>query len=315
MPFPIEDKLVIAVSSSAVFDMIAADRIFQDEGEDAYRKYQKDNLAVPFDKGIAFPFIKRLLRLNEVYPDVQPIEVIVLSRNDPDSGQRFYRSCKSHGLAITRGAFLNGKDPYPYISAFNAALFLSANERDVRSGVEAGMPAGLVLPTEATDDDTDLELRVAFDFDGVVADDEAETVYQESKDLGLFHQSEADKVEIPHNPGPLSDLIRKMAVFQKWEKKRAKSSQDFKPALRIAIVTARDAPSNERMITTLNEWGLEAVEAFFLGGVEKRRVLEVLRPHIFFEDQLTHLATAAAAVPSVHIPFGITNRPQLEHQP
>ena len=314
MPFPIEEKLVIAVSSSAVFDMIAADRIFREDGEDAYRKFQNDNLDVPFEKGIAFPFIKRILRLNEVYPDVLPIEVIVLSRNDPDSGQLFFRSCKSHGLTITRGAFLDGKDHYPYISAFNAALFLSAIESDVRSSVEARMPAGLVLPTEATDDEADMELRVAFDFDGVVADDEAETVYQESKDLGLFHQSETDKAQVPHNPGPLSDLIRKMAVFQKWEKKRAKTSPDFKPALRIAIVTARDAPANERMVTTLSEWGLEAVEAFFLGGVEKRRVLEVLKPHIFFEDQLTHLATAAAAVPSVHIPFGITNRPRSEEK-
>ena len=308
MPFPIEDKLVVAVSSSAVFDMTAADQIFRSEGVGPYRAHQLERLDEPFEKGVAFPFVRRLLRLNDVFPDLQPIEVIVLSRNDPDSGRRFFRSCRSYGLTISRGAFLNGKSPYPYIPAFNASLFLSATEADVRNAIDAKLPAGLVLPTLVADEDADSELRVAFDFDGVIIDDEAEAVFQETNDVNRFHESETSKILVPHNPGPLSDLILKLSALQKLEKERLQANPDFPPAIRVSIVTARDAPSNERMITTLNEWGLEAVEAFFLGGVEKKRVLDVLKPHIFFEDQLGHLKTAAATVPSVHIPFGVANR-------
>ena len=157
MPFDIENKLVVAVSSSAVFNMQEADGIFRSEGEAAYRKYQKERFDMPFEKGVAYPFIRRLLRLNTAYPEISPIEVIVLSRNDPDSGQRFFRSCRHYKLDITRGAFLEGKSPYPYIPAFNASLFLSANEEDVKKAIATGMPAGLVLPTEVVDNEDENE--------------------------------------------------------------------------------------------------------------------------------------------------------------
>lgn len=315
MPFEIEKKLVVAVSSSAVFDMTKADGVFRSQGESAYRTYQKERLDQPFEKGVAYPFIRRLLKLNQAYPELSPIEVIVLSRNDPDSGQRFFRSCRNYELDITRGAFLEGKSPHPYIPAFNASLFLSANKSDVDSAINAGHPAGLVLPTQAVDLDDGDELRVAFDFDGVIADDESEAVHQANpQDLESYESYEQERRDTPHNPGPLADLIKKMSALQKWEKEHVAKTDGAKRLLRIAIVTARNAPSNERMITTLNEWGLEAVEAFFLGGIEKRRILDVLQPHIFFEDQLKHLEPAAATVPSVHIPFGITNLPKVEEQ-
>ena len=199
MAYPIEKKLVVAVSSSAVFDMVAAEQIFRTEGDIAYRKYQLTHVENPFKKGVAFPFVKRLLGLNKLYPKEQPVEVVVLSRNDPDSGRRFFRSCQHYNLQITRGAFLTGKSPFPYVSAFNASLFLSANDSDVRDAVKCGLPAGLVLPTSITDNDDDLELRIAFDFDGVLADDEAETVYDQTHDLALFHQAELKKALTPHN--------------------------------------------------------------------------------------------------------------------
>lgn len=315
MPFEIEKKLVVAVSSSAVFNMTEADGVFRSKGEMAYREYQRERLDEPFERGVAYPFIRRLLKLNQAYPHLTPIEVIVLSRNDPDSGQRFFRSCRHYEIDITRGAFLEGKSPYPYIPAFNASLFLSANDKDVKDAIKAGLPAGLVLPTQVVDNDEGNELRVAFDFDGVIADDESETVFQQdTTNVDLFHDHEQANKDMPHNPGPLADLLRKMSAFQKWEKEYVSKNEGAKRLLRIAIVTARNAPSNERMITTLNDWGLEAVEAFFLGGIEKRRVLDVLQPHIFFEDQLKHLETAAATVPSVHIPFGVTNQSKLEEQ-
>ena len=307
MAYPIEKKLVVAVSSRAVFDLEEANAIFDAKGTEAYRKYQMERLDETLSKGVAFPFVSRLLRLNDLYPKQIPIEVVVLSRNSADVGQRFFRSCKHFGLDITRGAFLSGQSPYPYINAFNASIFLSANRTDVVNAIRAGLPAGLIMPTAAVDDEGDHELRIAFDFDGVLADDKSEQVYQEHKNLDLFHRHETERVDQPHEPGPLKDLFTKIGYFQKLESQREINEPGYKPALRVAIVTARNAPSNERVVTTLNSWGMNAAELFLMGGIEKRRVLEVLKPHIFFDDQLIHLELAAPAVPSVLVPFGVTN--------
>ncbi len=306
MPFPIERKLVIAISSSAVFDMRAADRIYRKD-ESAYRKHQLDNLRVPFEKGVAFPFIKRLLRLNEVFPDEEPVEVIVLSRNDPDTGQRFFESCKHYRFKISRGAFLCGKDPYPYVDAFNASLFLSSNANDVKGAIEAGFPAGLVLPTQARDEATSDELRIAFDFDGVIASDESEQVYQ-AEGLETFHTAEEANADTPLPPGPLHNLVRKLSFWQKFEAKRQQEDSSFKPLLRLAIITARNAPAHSRLVRTLEEWGLNATETFFMGGIDKGRILRVFRPHLFLDDQRAHLEDIAHEIPCVHIPFGIVNR-------
>ena len=257
--------------------------------------------------GVAFPFIKRLLNLNLAFPDLDPVEVVLLSKNDPDTGLRVFNSIKAHSLAITRGGFLNGRPPFKYMPAFNASLFLSANPDDVRNAILAGHAAGTVLRTNAVDDQSDQELRVAFDFDGVIVDDEAETVYK-THDLAQFQQTESDKVAIPHRPGPLSDLFRKLAVFQTLEHMKERKDSRYKRVLRTAIITARNAPAHERVVTTLRAWGVTADETFFLGGIEKKRVLEILKPHIFFDDQMDHLKSAAETIPSVHIPFGISNK-------
>lgn len=315
MAYPIDKKLVVAVSSRAVFDLEEANAIFDAKGTEAYRQYQMARLDEPLAKGVAFPFVSRLLRLNDLYPKQVPIEVVVLSRSSADIGQRFFRSCKHFGLDISRGAFLSGQSPYPYINAFNASIFLSANRTDVVNAVRAGLPAGLIMPTAAVDDEADHELRIAFDFDGVLADDKSEQVYQQHKSLDLFHQHETDKVNQPHEPGPLKDLFTKIGYFQKLEAQRQVDEPGYKPALRVAIVTARNAPSNERVVTTLNSWGMNAAELFLMGGIEKKRVLEVLKPHIFFDDQLTHLEPASEAVPSVLVPFGVANVDLLANVP
>ena len=310
MPYPIERKLVVAISSSAVFNMQAADSIFREQGEESYRAHQRDNLSEPFEKGVAFPFIRRLLHLNAIFSEDEPVEVIVLSRNDPDSGRRFFESCRHYNLNITRGAFLCGKPPYHYIEAFNASLFLSAKEDDVREALAAGMPAGLVLPTNSSDEPESNELRVAFDFDGVLAGDESEQVYR-AEGIGAFHQNEEAKAAEPHMPGPLHDLARKLSFWQKLEAKRLNEDPTYSPLLRIAIITARNAPSHTRFVRTLDEWGLTATETFFMGGIDKGRVLRVFRPHLFLDDQLTHLEGISNEIPCVHIPFGIANKSQL----
>ena len=311
MPYRIERKLVVAISSSAVFDMHDADKIFREDGRESYRRHQREHLNDPFGKGVAFPFIRRLLHLNTVFPNERPVEVIVLSRNDPDTGQRFFASCQHYGLDISRGAFLCGKDPYPYVESFNAALFLSANEDDVRRALKAGTPAGLVLPTSASDEPASDELRVAFDFDGVLADDEAEQVYQ-GQGLDQFHDAEHAKASKPLKPGPLHGLAQKLSYWQKFEAKRLKHDPGYRPLLRIAIVTARNVPAHKRLVRSLEDWGLTATETFFMGGIDKSHVLRVLKPHLFLDDQLSHLEAVADEIPCVHIPFGMVNETTTE---
>jgi 5'-nucleotidase len=222
---------------------------------------------------------------------------------------RVMRSIAHYGLDISRAAFMTGKSPYTYLPAFNAALFLSANEEDVKSAIDANYPAGLVLPSKIVDDEDDMELRMAFDFDGVIADDESETVFKKNNDLDEFHAHETRHMAVPHQPGPLADMFQKLALMQALEERAQRRDPSYQKILRIAIITARSAPSHERVVTTLKSWGVSANETFFLGGMQKSRVLSVFKPHIFFDDQLTHLKSEpGGTIPMVHVPFGIANR-------
>jgi 5'-nucleotidase len=266
----------------------------------------RDHQDEPFSRGVAFPFVRRFLSLNQMNPDDPPVQVVLLSRNDPDTGLRAFNTIKHFGLDITRGAFLGGKSPYRYLDAYNASLFLSANRDDVVRATAANLPAGLVLGDPADDDIEDKELRVAFDFDGVLADDEAEVVYHETQDLAAFHAAEAAKVSIPHHPGPMSKLFREFAKLQ--VDIPGDAGDQNVPRIRIAIITARNAPAHERMVTTLREWNVQPDETFILGGIEKRRILRVFKPHMFFDDQLGHLEGGSSYGAMVHVPFGIKNR-------
>lgn len=308
MPYDLKNRLVIGLASSALFDLTDSDHVFRTEGEEAYRAFQRSNQAIPLKHGVAFPFIRRLLSLNELDPTNPPVEVILLSRNDPDTGLRVMKSIQHHGLPMTRAVFLQGRSPHAYIPALNISLFLSANELDVKQAMLASYPAGQVLSTASPDNITDNELRIAFDFDGVIADDEAEAVYQETKDLADFHDHEKARVDVPHPPGLLAEFLKKISYIQKMEQQRVGSDASYRTKLRVSIVTARNAPSHERVINTMRAWNITVNEAFFLGGIEKKAVLEVLKPHIFFDDQRLHLDPVAAVLPSVHIPFGAANR-------
>ncbi|HGE6045656.1 TPA: 5'-nucleotidase, partial [Vibrio cholerae] len=307
VPYPIERKLVIAVSSSALFDLSESHSVFVDKGAKAYKEYQESHLNEVLKKGVAFPFIKRFLNINNHFKKQEPVEVVLLSRNSAATGKRVFRSIQHYGLNITRAAFMEGKSPFEYVPAFNASLFLSANEEDVRKAIDAGYPAGVVLPSESINDDGGDELRVAFDFDGVIADDESESVFKKDGKLDDFHAYEVANSHIPHQPGPLADLFQKLSFMQKLEDKEVEKNINYQRILRISIVTARNAPSHERVITTLEHWGVEANETFFLGGMEKDRILSRLKPHMFFDDQRSHLKSSAGDIPMVHIPFGIAN--------
>ena len=302
---PIEERLVVAIASSALFDLRESDEVFRERGAGAYREYQQAHLHTPLGKGIAFPFIRRFLAFNQRFPVERPIEVVLLSRNSVETGQRVFESINHHGLDIRRAAFLEGNSPYPYIGAFQAALFLTANEADVLSATDEGYPAGLVMHSEVADDLDDGALRVAFDFDGVIADDESETMFQQG--LEAFEQYEVERVHEPHQPGPLAPLFRKLAMLQQLEARAEADDPNYQPMLRTAIVTARGAPTHNRLVTTMKSWGVSANETFLLGGIEKHRVLETLRPHIFFDDNRRHLHSPAGNLPMVHVPFGVAN--------
>lgn len=311
MPYELDNRLVIGVASSAVFDLSDSDAIFKSQGEEEYRKFQEKNLNVPLPKGIAFPFIKRLLSLNDLSADPSDpfVEVVLLSRNDPDTGLRVMKTIEHYGLGMTRAIFMQGRSPYEYIPALNIALFLSGNKSDVDAAIKAGHPAGHVLDSQFSDDEADKTLRIAFDFDGVLAGDESESVMQKSG-LTEFHAHEVRNVTQPHNPGPLKEFLVRVSKIQSVEESYKVAHPEYENRIRVSIVTARNAPSHERALNTLKEWGVMANDAFFLGGIEKGRVLAVLKPHIFFDDQPGHLKSASAVVPSVHIPFGVINQRQ-----
>ena len=313
MPFPIEEKLVIGVASSALFDLSDSHQVYLDEGPEAYRSHQARQRDVILARGVAFPFIRRFLSLNRCFPQQAPVEVVLFSRNSPETGLRVMRSIAHYGLDISRAVFMSGKSPYPYLPAFNTALFLSANEEDVKSAITVDYPAGLVLPSAIADEEDDIELRVAFDFDGVIADDESETVYKRNNDLGEFHAHETLHMARPHQPGPLAGMFRKLAMLQQLEHDAQQADPDYRRIVHIAIITARSAPAHERVVTTLGSWGVSADETFFLGGMDKARVLSVFKPHIFFDDQLTHLKSGpGGTIPMVHVPFGVANRRVVE---
>lgn len=335
-PYDLDHRLVVGVSSSALFDLSDSQRVFDEQGIDAYRAYQDEHLDRPLRPGVAFEFVQRLLSLNDLSPVAGDplVEVFVLSKNDPTTGLRVMSSVAAHGLPISRAIFTQGVAPYAYIPALNISLFLSGDAGDVRTATGLGYPAGQVLgsaavghgaapgPTPGSVPDhapglpvappapdgapDDADLRVAFDFDGVLADDSAERVYQ-SDGLEQFHEYESARKVTEHLAGPILPFLRALSTIQRCEEERARQDPTYRPRVRVSIVTARSAPSHERAVNTLRSWGVTVNDAFFMGGADKGRVLRVLRPHIFFDDQRGHLDPVAREVASVLVPYGVTN--------
>jgi len=312
MAYPIEKKLVIAVASSALFDLSQSDQVYRDQGIAVYRRYQRRNENRKLGPGVAYPLVRRILRLNDGLSETDaPVEVVLMSRNDPDTGLRVLNSIERHALAISRAVFVSGGNPFRYMNALNASLFLSANTSDVRNAVQRGLPAGRVFPTTFSDRDDDPELRIAFDFDGVVADDSSEVIFKK-RGLDAFQKAEVQRALEPLREGPLARFFREISRLQRFERDKKVRDPNYVPRLRTAIVTARNAPAHKRVVATLRKWGIEVDEVFFLGGIAKGRILDEFRPHIFFDDQLSHIEGVAGATPSVHVPFGVANEPSPE---
>ncbi|WP_084127333.1 5'-nucleotidase [Demequina sp. NBRC 110054] len=306
--YDLHDRLVVGVASSALFDLTESDAYFREHGEMAYQDYQDRHLDDLLPPGPAFPFIKRLLTLNDLRPRDPLVEVIVLSRNDASTGLRVMRSVEKYALGVTRAFFTQGRSPLDYIPALGMSLFLTRNADDVLAAVKAGYPAGHVLENSAAYDDADRGLRIAFDFDAVLATDESERVFQ-TEGMDGFVANEVAKRDVAHAPGLLQPLVADLNRIQRLEQEKQAADPAYQPRLRIALVTARAAPAHERAVHSLRSWGVTVNDAFFMGGIEKARVLEVLRPHMFFDDQHGHLSPALEHVAGVHVPYGVANEP------
>jgi len=297
LAYSVEGKLVVAISSRALFDFEEENRVFEKDGEPAYIALQYARLDVPAREGVAFALVKKLLAFNT--PGQSRVEVVVLSKNDPVSGLRVFRSAKQAGLTIERGVFTRGRSPYRYLDALKANLFLSANEADVMAALDAKVPAARVYPesTQAASRHAD-EVRIAFDGDAVLFSDEAERVYQRDG-LDAFTRHEAARALQPLPPGPFKPLLEALHRLQ--------SEKNSPVKIRTALVTARSAPAHERAVRTLMEWNIAVDEAMFLGGLAKGEFLKSFEPDFFFDDQRGHIDSARAYVAAGHVPFGVTN--------
>jgi 5'-nucleotidase len=302
MPYTVEGKLVVAISSRALFDFEEENRVFDSDGEDAYVALQLGRLEVPAREGVAFPLVKKLLAFNS--PQEQRVEVVVLSKNDPVSGMRIFKSAHRAGLLIERGVFTRGRSPYRYLDALNANLFLSANESDVIGALEARVPAARVYPESRQDASRHAdEVRIAFDGDAVLFSDEAERVYQKDG-LDAFTRHEMLNVLTPLQAGPFKPFLEALHQLQR----AAREDNGTPMRVRTALVTARSAPAHERAINTLMDWKISVDEAMFLGGLDKGAFLKSFEPDFYFDDQRGHIDSARSHVPAGHVPFGIANR-------
>ena len=299
MPYSVEGKLVVAISSRALLDFEDENRVFERDGEDAYIALQFARLDVPAREGVAFPLVKKLLAFNT--PQAQRVEVVILSKNDPVSGLRVFRSAERAGLRLERGVFTRGANPYRYLDALKANLFLSANENDVMSALDSKVPAARVYPESAQAASRHSgEVRIAFDGDAVLFSDEAERVYQKDG-LDAFTRHETAHALQPLPPGPFKPLLEALQRLQ------AAAGTDVPMRLRTALVTARSAPAHERAVRTLMEWNIAVDEAMFLGGLDKGAFLKAFEPDFYFDDQRGHVDSARAHVAAGHVPFGVAN--------
>ena len=296
MAMKLDGKLVVGISSRALFDLEEENKIFENEGLEAYCKYQQEHENDILKPGTAFPLVKALHNLN--CGDKQLTEIIIMSKNSTSTSMRIFNSIKHYGLDITRAALVSGMSIAPYLTAFKTDLFLSASESDVQEAINANIAAGIICTNKGLPIDIDEEIsqiRIAFDGDAVIFSDESEKIYQESG-LAAFEKHEEENAKKPLPEGPFAKLLKTISIVQN-------SFEPEKNPIRTALVTARNAPAHERVIRTLRAWNVRIDEAFFLGGIPKSAVLKAFGAHIFFDDQTVHTDPASELVPAARVPY------------
>ena len=299
MPSKRDDKLVIAISSRALFNLDKSHEVYERDGLEAYSRYQIEHEDEPLEEGEAFPMVQKLLRINQILGSEERVEVVLLSRNSADTGLRVFNSIQHYQLNIQRAAFCGGESPYRYIAAFGAQLFLSTEPEDVRHALSHGVAAATLVSKRKTGNEAD-QLRFAFDGDAVLFSDEAERVFKQ-EGLAAFQDSEQAAAHEPLSGGPFKPFL---AALQHLQKEFPASEAP----IRTALVTARSAPAHERVIRTLRAWDIRIDESIFLGGLDKGEFLQAYRADVFFDDQQTHCESAGAHVATGHVPHGIANQ-------
>jgi len=293
MPTDISQKLIIAISSRTLFDLQESNTIFEKEGVDQYASYQIEHENDILQPGVAFNLIKKLLSLHHPVTDENLVEVILLSRNSADTGLRIFNSIEHYGLDIVRAAFTEGNSPFPYVQAFGSHLFLSANPDDVRQALETNCAAALMLPSNTNLNSDEKTLRIAFDGDAVIFSDESEKIFQQ-QGLNAFTKNEKDSAKKLLTHGPFKGFLEALHQLQ----------QKFSPEncpVRTALVTARQAPTHERVIRTLRAWHIRIDEALFLGGLSKGEFLRAFKADIFFDDYEGHCDSARQYVATAQV--------------
>jgi len=291
--------LVVAISSRALFDLDESHHIYEEQGTEAYCKYQIENEDVPLEPGGAYNLVRKLLALNDNNPNTPKVEIILLSRNSADTGLRVFNSIQQHKLGITRAVFTSGSSPYRYVAPFSANLFLSTSPEDVRMALNAGIAAATVLPSNVKNNNESEQLRIAFDGDAVLFSDESERIFKE-RGLQAFTENEQQTAKDPLSGGPFKDFLLALNQIQ------TEYDENESP-IRTALVTARSAPAHERVIRTLRAWGIRIDEAIFLGGMSKGPFLKSFGADIFFDDQEQHCQSAQDHVATGHVPHGVAN--------
>lgn len=303
MPVSFDGKLVVAISSRALFDLSDSHTVYQTQGLDAFQEYQiahEDDVLAPGD---AFPLVQKLLAINELEQGRGRVEVILLSRNSSDTGLRVFNSIQHYALPITRAAFAGGQSPHRYVPAFGAHLFLSTDPQDVRRVLDDGFAAATIL-SGGTLNQTDSVLRIAFDGDAVLFSDESEQVFQRAG-LEAFAANEKNAARQPLSDGPFKGFLEALHQIQR------EFPTDSCP-IRTALVTARSAPAHERVVRTFRSWGIRVDESLFLGGLAKGEFLRAFGADVFFDDQQGHCESAGEHVAAGHVPHGISNPPKQE---
>ena len=296
MPLTLDDKLVVGISSRALFDLEEENTIFKEHGLEAYSKYMLEHENDILKPGTAFPLIKALHNLNR--EGRYSTEIIIMSKNSADTCLRIFNSIDHYGLKISRAALVGGSPISPYLNAFRTDLFLSADESDVQEAINANFAAGLICSHSDLPIDPEKEIkqiRIAFDGDAVLFSDESERIYQEHG-LEAFAAHEHANARNPLPEGPFAKLLKTISIIQK------EYSEESSP-IRTALVTARNAPAHERVVRTLRAWNVRIDEAFFLGGIQKSEILKAFDANIFFDDQATHTDPASKLVPAARVPY------------
>ena len=293
------DKLVIAISSRALFDLDASHEVYEQDGLEAYSRYQIEREDQPLEPGEAFPMVQKLLRINEMLGESAPVEVVLTSRNSADTGLRVFNSIQHYGLNIERAAFCGGESPYRYITAFGTHLFLSTEAEDVRHALEHGIAAATLVSKRGSTSDSE-QLRFAFDGDAVIFSDEAERVYKQDG-LAAFQDSEQAAAPEPLSGGPFKPFL---AALQRIQREFSATESP----IRTALVTARSSPAHERVIRTLRAWNIRIDESIFLGGLNKTEFLRAYQAEVFFDDQQQHCDLASDNIATGHVPHGIANQ-------